>query len=416
MNKYKFFRRFFALFLILAMGFATIQTMDADASKISKARKERRQAAEALKVEKKLMAKITKKRKGLEKEIASVDKELVEIMVDIQITRDDIGDKKKQIHKLAVKQEKTEQEVADQREAIMKQVKFMYENDNDVTDVIFKAKSISELLNNVEYYNDIYDYSENLLENYKASLQKVIDLKEEAKSEKAELIAIKETYQEQKADLKKLKQKKKEKLKDYKQQLRKAKKLAVKYKSTIRKQNKIIRKEIRRIEAERQAELARLAAEAAAKAEQERLAALAAQQRAEAEQAEAVWTSDSSKGSAEGQDIADYGCNFIGNKYVWGGTSLTNGCDCSGFVQQVYYHFGYTDCPRTSTEQRSYGRSVSYSEAQPGDIICYSGHVGIYIGNNQIVNASNSKPYPEGGIKITTATYRTILSVRRVAD
>ena len=182
MNKYRYLKRFFALFLILAVGFTTVQSVDVGASKISKARKEKRQAAEALKVEKKLMAKITKKRESLEKEIASVDEELVAIMVDIQITKDDISDKKDQIHKLAVKQEKTEQEVADQKEAIMRQVKFMYENDNEVTDVIFKAKSISELLNNVEYYNDVYDYSETLLENYKASLQKVIDLKEEAKA------------------------------------------------------------------------------------------------------------------------------------------------------------------------------------------------------------------------------------------
>lgn len=413
MKTHRYFRRFLAILLVMAVGFTTIQSVDA--SKISKAKKERRQATEALKVEKRLMKKITAKRKRLEKEINAVDKDLVNIMVDIQITKDDIGDKKAEITKLAKEQKETEQEVADQKEAIKKQVKFMYENDNcKITDVVFKAKSISGLLNSVEYYNDIYDYSRDLLNDYKANLQKVKDLKAEAESEKAELVAIKETYVEQKDDLKKLKEKKKEKLKDYKQQLRKAKKLSVKYKSTIRKQNQIIRKEIERIEAARQAELERLAAQAAAQAEREREAAREAQAEAEKNFAEAV--TSTSEGSAAGQDIADYGCEFIGNKYVWGGTSLTNGCDCSGFVQQIYFHFGYTDCPRTSTEQRSYGREVSYSDAQPGDIICYSGHVGIYIGNDQIVNASNSKPYPEGGIKITTATYRTILSVRRVVD
>lgn len=413
MRAHRYFKRFFALFLVLAVGFASIQSVDA--SKISKAKKERRQAAEALKVEKRLMKKITARREKLEKEIGAVDKELVSIMTDIQITKDDISDKKTEITKLGKEQKKTEQEVADQKEAIKKQVKFMYENNNcEITDVVFKAKNISGLLNSVEYYNDIYDYGHDLLNDYKANLQKVTELKLEAESEKAELVAIKETYVEQKDDLKKLKAKKKVKLKNYKQQLRKAKKLSVKYKSTIRKQNEIIRKEIARIEAERQAELARLAEEAAERARSEREAAAAAQAAAEKELASAVATT--SKGSAAGQDIADYGCEFIGNKYVWGGTSLTNGADCSGFVQQVYFHFGYTDCPRTSTEQRSYGREVSYSDAQPGDIICYSGHVGIYIGNNQIVNASNSKPYPEGGIKITTATYRTILSVRRVVD
>ncbi len=415
MKTHGYFKRFLALFLLLAVGFTAMQP--ADASKISKAKKERRQAQEALRVEKRLMKKITAKRKKLEKEIESVDKDLVAIMVDIQITKDDIGDKKKEIAKLAKKQTKTEQEVEDQKESIKNQVRFMYENGTrEIADVVFKAKSISSLLNSVEYYNDIYDYGENLLDNYKNTLQLVTDLKEEAKSEKAELIDIKETYQEQKAELRELKQKKKVKLKNYKQQLRKAKKLSVKYRSTIRRQNKIIRKEIARIKAERRAERERLAreAEAAARAARERAAQAQAAAQAERDLAEVV-TSDSG-GSAEGQDIADYGCQFIGNKYVWGGTSLTNGCDCSGFVQQVYYHFGYKGCPRTSSEQRSYGREVSYSEAQPGDIICYSGHVGIYIGDDQIVNASNSKPYPEGGIKITNATYRTILSVRRVVD
>ena len=101
-------------------------------------------------------------------------------------------------------------------------------------------------------------------------------------------------------------------------------------------------------------------------------------------------------------------------RQVYGGTSLTNGADCSGFVQSVYANFGVS-LPRTSYEQMTVGTEVSYSEAQPGDLICYGGHVAIYLGNGQIVHASNSAPYPAGGIKISdNAAYRTILSVRRV--
>lgn len=92
-----------------------------------------------------------------------------------------------------------------------------------------------------------------------------------------------------------------------------------------------------------------------------------------------------------------------------GGTSLTEGADCSGFVWRVYKDFGYS-VPRTSYSLRSYGTGVSYSEAQPGDVVCYAGHVGIYIGNGQIVHASTQRT----GIKITTATYKEILSVRRI--
>ena len=92
-----------------------------------------------------------------------------------------------------------------------------------------------------------------------------------------------------------------------------------------------------------------------------------------------------------------------------GGTSLTKGADCSGFVMAVYQAFGYS-LPRSSYAQSGAGRAVSYSEAQPGDIIYYGGHVGIYIGNGQIVHASTERT----GIKITAATYRSIVSVRRI--
>ena len=110
-----------------------------------------------------------------------------------------------------------------------------------------------------------------------------------------------------------------------------------------------------------------------------------------------------------GQQIASYACQFVGNPYVMGGTSLTNGADCSGFVQSVYKQFGYS-LPRDSTSQRSAGRAVEYANAQPGDIICYAGHVAIYLGGGRIVHASSAKT----GIKYGTATYRTILSVRRI--
>lgn len=113
--------------------------------------------------------------------------------------------------------------------------------------------------------------------------------------------------------------------------------------------------------------------------------------------------------AGSGQAVVDYACQFIGNPYVWGGTSLTNGADCSGFVQQVYAYFGIS-LPRTSYEQRAVGTAVSYDEAVPGDIICYDGHVGIYAGDGQIVNAMN----PAQGIGISPATYTNIITVRRV--
>lgn len=120
-------------------------------------------------------------------------------------------------------------------------------------------------------------------------------------------------------------------------------------------------------------------------------------------------TEVSAQPASNGQAIVDYACQFIGNPYVWGGTSLTDGADCSGFVQSVFAHFGIS-LPRTTYDQINAGVEVSYDQAMPGDLICYDGHIGIYIGNGQIINAQN----PEQGIGISPATYTTILSVRRI--
>ena len=131
---------------------------------------------------------------------------------------------------------------------------------------------------------------------------------------------------------------------------------------------------------------------------------------AEEYESEQTSGSDSSSYSGSGSSVVDYATQFVGNPYVWGGTSLTSGADCSGFVQSVYANFGVS-LPRTSYEQQNAGTEVSYSDAQPGDLICYGGHVAIYMGNGRIVHASNSVD----GIKISdNAAYRTIVSVRRL--
>lgn len=114
----------------------------------------------------------------------------------------------------------------------------------------------------------------------------------------------------------------------------------------------------------------------------------------------------------KGQTVAEFAQRFVGNPYVWGGTDLNRGADCSGFIGSIYRSFGYK-LPRSSSELRSAGRKVSYSQKQPGDIICYNGHVAMYIGNGKIVHASNRKT----GIKISPrANYRRIVCVRRVVE
>lgn len=155
-----------------------------------------------------------------------------------------------------------------------------------------------------------------------------------------------------------------------------------------------------------------------AKEEAERKAAAEAAEQAAREKAgkSSKGSSKSSSGSVSapsssgGSAVANYACQFVGNPYVYGGTSLTNGADCSGFVMSVYAAFG-VGLPRTSSAMCGVGYGVSAADMQPGDIVCYSGHVGIYIGNNTIVHAST----PESGIKYTSpANYKPIIAVRRI--
>lgn len=302
-------------------------------------------------------------------------------------------------------------------------IRFMYEK-GDVTylQLLLESQGFGEMVNKVEYVEKLYEYDQRKLEEYQIARQAVEDLKQKLEDEHSELEAQKHELEEEQESLEIILADKKQTYDNYEVQLAKAKQEAAVYKANIRKQNDEIKK-LEAAAAQKQSEIdkAKKAQEEAKRAQEEALRRQAESD--SAKESSGGGSSGSSSGSSngyasassysgsgsKGQQIANYACQFIGNPYVPGGTSLTEGADCSGFVWRVYKDFGYS-VPRTSYSLRSAGTGVSYSEAQPGDVVCYAGHVGIYIGNGQIVHASTQRT----GIKITHATYKEILSVRRI--
>ena len=265
-----------------------------------------------------------------------------------------------------------------------------------------QADSISNMLNRADYVNQMYDYDRQKLEEYKAITEEVKRLGEQLQDEKEELEQMQQDYQNQQAELQGMLDKKKATAGNYEAQLSDAKAKAKEYQSLIQQQND----QLKKIEEERK--------------RQEAAAAAAAQQNNNAGQGTGGGSGSggssgsgggskpSASGSGMGSQIANFALQFVGRPYVLGGTSLTNGADCSGFIWAVYNNFGIS-VPRTSGAQGSGGRAVSFDDIQAGDVLYYGGHVGIYIGGGQIVHAST----PSSGIKISSATYKTIISVRR---
>lgn len=356
------------------------------AKTIAEIRKEQEETQKQLDSANESILSITEQKKGITAEINQLDDLLVEIIASVSMIEDEIEEKREQIEETKAELEIAKQKEKEQYEAMKIRLKYMYEHGgtDSYTEMLIASRGISDALNRSDYIEKVYEYDKNMLDEFVKAKEAVEKIKLQLEEEESELLTSQYELEREKEEMDALIEEKKQQQKDFETQLAKAKQEAATYKAKIKQQNA----EIKKI----QEEEARKAAAAAASSSTSKSDLI-----------------KNSTGSASGKEIANYACQFVGNPYVSGGTSLTNGADCSGFTYAVYKAFGYS-LPRTSTAQRSAGKGVNYSEAQPGDIICYAGHVAIYLGGGQIVHAST----PATGIKYGTATYKPILAVRRI--
>lgn len=392
-------------YILLSLILSLIVVEPVSATTISDIKKQQQQTQSALDKANSNVSNLEDQQDVLEEEISDMDSELVEIMASISMLEDEIAKMQVQIEKAQAEYDEAKASEEAQYEAMKRRIKFMYEKgDTAYLQLFMEAKSMTDMLNKAGYVEKIYEYDRKLLVSYQETQKKVAEIKEKLENEQSELVATQFEYKEEQTSLQAMLNQKKAESANYDAMIAQAQTEAAAYKEAIKQQNALIKK-IEEEEAKKAAEeeAKRKAAEAASKKKD------SSNESSKDDSTGTIITS--ATGSALGKEIATYACQFVGNPYVAGGTSLTDGADCSGFTYAVYKKYGYS-IPRNSTSQRSIGTNVSYSEAQPGDLICYAGHVAMYIGGGKIVHASSQRT----GIKISNATYKEILAVRRIVS
>ena len=327
----------------------------------------------------------------LEAQMSDKAKELSDLLADKAIIENDLKATKKAIAQAEKDLEAAKKKEAEEYEAMKLRIQYMYENgtQDSVIDAILNANGVVDMLNRVEYVSQVHKADRELMESYKAAVVEVERVAAELELEMNDLVTLQEVYEHQEAALESAIAELEDEADDYESQLATAKRRAKELSDYIAEQNRLL-------------------------AQQQQNNNGGGSSNSKPSTA-GGYLNDPSYDPAftsnvSGQTLVNYALQFVGNPYKWGGNSLTNGCDCSGFVNLIYRHFGFKNVPRQSQAFKTYGKPVAFANIKAGDIVVYPGHVAIYIGNGKIVEAQSSK----AGITCTRpVTCSTITAIRR---